>query len=136
MQVQMARLKEEDYHRRVAYRNLEEYEVDIGMSGTSCTLLIIVGDTVYYGFVGDSLVAISKFLNSSNDNKNISNMDYIITKPWHVPDNLQEKMRIYKNRGEVRGNSIKSVKKNTDPHAVVDVTQIQEAQKEDDFEIG
>lgn len=59
----MARIKEEEYMRRIAYRNLEEYEVDIGMSGTSCTLIIVIGATIYFGFVGDSLVAVSKFRN-------------------------------------------------------------------------
>jgi hypothetical protein len=73
------------------------------MSGTSCTLVIMIGNMIYFGFVGDSLVAVSKYLNQTND-KNTSNMDYIITKPWHVPDNTSEKIRIYKNRGEVRGN--------------------------------
>lgn len=38
-------------------------------------------------------------------------MDYIITKPWHVPDNPHEKIRIYKNNGEVRGNVPKKQKK-------------------------
>ena len=83
----MARLKEEDYMRRVAFRNLKEYEVDIGMSGTSCTLVIIIGDTVYYGFVGDSLVSISKFYNSNSAAETLSNMELICTKPWHVPEN-------------------------------------------------
>jgi hypothetical protein len=63
MQVQMARVKEEEYMRRVAFRNIEEYEVDIGMSGTSCTLVIVIGNYIYFGFVGDSLVAVSKYLN-------------------------------------------------------------------------
>ena len=53
--------------RRIAYRNLEEYEIDIGLSGTTCTLIIIVGDIIYYGFVGDSLLTMSKFMNTASD---------------------------------------------------------------------
>ena len=63
----MARIKEEEYMRRIAYRNLEEYEIDIGLSGTTCTLIIIVGDIIYYGFVGDSLLTMSKFMNTASD---------------------------------------------------------------------
>lgn len=110
MQLQMARIKEEEYTRRIAYRNLEEYEIDIGMSGTTCTLLIIIGDTIYFGFVGDSLVAVSKYMNSVSD-KNALNKDFIITKPWHVPIEAHEKNRIYKHRGEVRGTKPESKKK-------------------------
>ena len=67
MNMQMARIKEEEYTRRIALRNMEEYEVDIGMSGTSCTLVIMIANTIYFGFVGDSLVAVSKYLNQTND---------------------------------------------------------------------
>ena len=63
----MARIKEEEYMRRIAYRNPEEYDVDIGMSGSSCTLVIMIGSVIYFGFVGDSLVAISKYLTQVND---------------------------------------------------------------------
>lgn len=110
MQLQMARVKEEDYMRRIAYRNLEEYEIDIGMSGTTCTLLLIIGDMIYFGFVGDSLLAISKFMNSASD-KHALNKDHIITKPWHVPEESHEKNRIYRCRGEVRGEKPVKTKK-------------------------
>jgi muramoyltetrapeptide carboxypeptidase LdcA involved in peptidoglycan recycling len=103
----MARLKEEEYMRRVAYRNLDEYQVDIGMSGTSATLVIIIQNTIYYGFVGDSLVAVSKFSSptseKTNDSSSSKDVDMIITKPWHTPENCHEKNRIYKHKGEVRG---------------------------------
>ena len=102
MQLQMARIKEEEYMRRIAYRNLEEYEIDIGLSGTTCTLIIIVGDIIYYGFVGDSLLTMSKFMNTASD-KHAQNKDHIITKPWHDPSEAHEKNRIYRCRGEVRG---------------------------------
>jgi hypothetical protein len=82
----MARIKEEEYMRRIAHRNQEEYDIDVGMSGTSCTLVLIIGNTVYFGFVGDSLVAVSKYLNQVSD-QNTTNLDLILTKPWHTPEN-------------------------------------------------
>jgi len=79
-----------------------EFEVDIGMSGTTCTLVIIVNSIVYYGFIGDSLLCISKVM-TQNIDQNTTNDDYIVTKPIHVPSMPKEKMRIYSFRGEVRG---------------------------------
>jgi hypothetical protein len=72
------------------------------MSGTSCTLVIIIGNLIYYGFLGDSLLCLSKVFNAVSE-KNTTNYDLVISKPWHVPDNPSEKMRIYRSRGEVRG---------------------------------
>lgn len=41
-------------------RQRNEYNVDIGLSGTSATLIIIFNNTIYYGYVGDSLACLSK----------------------------------------------------------------------------
>jgi len=41
-------------------RGRNEYNVDIGLSGTSATLIIIFNNTIYYGYVGDSLACLSK----------------------------------------------------------------------------
>jgi len=72
------------------------------MSGTTATLVIIIGEMVYYGFIGDSLACISKILNAHSD-QNTTNYDFILTKPFHTPDNEKEKFRVYRRRGEVRG---------------------------------
>jgi hypothetical protein len=125
----MARIKEEEYMRRIAYRNLEEYEIDIGLSGTTCTLLIIIGDTIYFGFVGDSLLTISKFMNSASD-KYAKNKDHIITSPWHVPSETNEKNRIYRSKGEVRGEQPKSKKK-----TIIELNE-DGSEVEPDFETG
>jgi hypothetical protein len=47
-----------------------------------------------------------------NDNmdQNTLNNELIITKPFHVPSESQEKMRIYNNNGEVRGGTYLSKK--------------------------
>ena len=131
MQLQMARIKEEEYMRRIAFRNLEEYEIDIGMSGTTCTLLIIIGDMIYFGFVGDSLLAISKFMNTASD-KHAQNNDHIITKPWHVPEESHEKNRIYRCKGEVRGERPKKQKK----AAIIEMGEDILTPLEPDFETG
>ena len=41
-------------------REEKEYSFDIGMSGSSCTLVIIKNDFVYHAHVGDSLAVLSK----------------------------------------------------------------------------
>jgi len=72
------------------------------MSGTSGTLVIMMGDHVYYGYVGDSLICISKIM-AGNASENTLNNDLIVTKNYHLPSDFKEKMRIYRRRGEVRG---------------------------------
>lgn len=58
-------------------RDDREYNLDIGMSGTSCSLVIMIGNNVYYGFVGDSLICLSKVL-SGNQNINCLNNEFIL----------------------------------------------------------
>jgi len=85
------------------------------MSGTTCTLVIIVNNIIYYGFVGDSLMCLSKVLTQNMD-LNTTNDDFILTKPFHVPSLPKEKIRIYGHRGEVRGGEeIKKKKKDLVP---------------------
>jgi serine/threonine protein phosphatase PrpC len=52
----------EDFKRRIQSRDEKEFDIDIGMSGSTCTLVIIVDKVLYYGFVGDSLMVISKIM--------------------------------------------------------------------------
>ena len=102
MRLLKLKIETEKYLKRIAHRQSEEYDVDIGMSGCSCTLVVIIGCRIFYGFIGDTLLSLSKVLTAVSE-KNTTNYDLIITKPWHVPDNSSEKMRIYSQRGEVRG---------------------------------
>ena len=91
-------------------RDKDEYNIDIGMSGTSCTLVVMIDDMVYYGYIGDSLICLSKVM-SGNASENTSNNDLIVSKSFHMPSDVNEKMRIYRRRGEVRGEQIKKKKK-------------------------
>lgn len=43
--------------------------------------------------------------------QNTQNNDLIVTKPFHLPENVNEKIRIYKHRGEIRGGKEKRKKK-------------------------
>ena len=72
------------------------------MSGTTCTLVILLDGIMYYGFVGDSMACMSKVLTATSDQNTLNN-DLIVTKPLHIPGNISEKMRIYSKKGEVRG---------------------------------
>ena len=99
--IQIQNIRDKEYERRAAIRNRNEYKIDIGMSGTTCTLIIIIHNMVYYGFVGDSLACFTK-KRSNFAEQNARNHHYIITWPIHIPDNPGEEKRIYKNKGEVR----------------------------------
>lgn len=81
-------------------RQRNEYNVDIGLSGTSATLIIILNNNIYYGYVGDSLACLSKegFMNYDI----ITNSSLVITQPFHFPDEPKEKLRIYSKGGEIR----------------------------------
>lgn len=129
----MKKIAAEKYLKRIALRNGTEYDIDIGMSGCSCTLVIIIGKKIYYGFVGDTLLCLSKVLTSVSE-KNTTNYDLIVTKPWHVPDDLKEKMRIYKHHGEVRGGVPKNKpkKKETDADDEQDIIEDHKL-KDDEF---
>lgn len=87
---------------RIRNRDAKEYDIDIGMSGTTCTLIILLDGIMYYGFVGDSMACMSKVLTATSDQNTLNN-DLILTKPLHIPTNIGEKMRIYSKKGEVRG---------------------------------
>ena len=69
------------------------------MSGTTCTLAIIIDKDVYFGHIGDSLMCISKRVLHNA----LKNNELIVTKPWHTPTLMKERVRIYNNKGEVRG---------------------------------
>lgn len=106
---QILQLSNEEFERKIQIRNKKEYEVDIGMSGTTCTLAIIIDGVVYYGFIGDSLMCLSKIMTQNMD-QNTTQTELIITKPIHFPVLPSEKMRIYKHKGEIRG-EVKEKKK-------------------------
>lgn len=81
----MRKKANEKYLRRIARRSEQEYDIDIGMSGCSCTLVIIIGNSIYYGYIGDTLLALSKVMTAVGE-KNTTNYDLVVTKPWHLPD--------------------------------------------------
>lgn len=97
-------IRDEELNSKLRRRNPNEYNIDIGMSGTSCTLCIMIEDQIFYGFIGDSLMCLSKLL-LGNANENTLNNDLIVTKQIHMPSNQDEKMRIFRRRGEVRGDN-------------------------------
>lgn len=63
-------------------RRENEYDVDIGMSGTSGTLVIVKDNAVCYANVGDSLACLSRQL-SQGSLDNYTNDSMILTKPFH-----------------------------------------------------
>ena len=92
-----------DFRKSLALRDPEEKNIDISMSGTTGTIVIMIDTMIYYGWVGDSLVCLSRQLDNACSQKNLINNDFILTKPYHTPDMDREKHRIYKYKGEVRG---------------------------------
>ena len=95
-------LKDKQFKDRLRIRDSREYNLEVAGSGTTCTLVVIQDGTVYYGFIGDSLACMSKVLTQTSQ-LNTTNNDLILTKPIHLPSHPHEKMRIYRSRGEVRG---------------------------------
>jgi hypothetical protein len=55
----------------VSKREDNEFNLDIGMSGTACTLIIVKDGVIYSGIIGDALCIVSKNLNSVIAEKNI-----------------------------------------------------------------
>lgn len=55
------------------------------MSGTTCTLVFIIGNMIYFGYVGDSLACTFKKQNDYAD-YNVKNHHQIMTWPIHLPD--------------------------------------------------
>lgn len=100
---QIKRVREQEFRRALAGRDPEEHQLDIGMSGTTGTIVIILDQNIYYGWVGDSLLCMSRQLDNACSKKILTNNDFILTKPLHVPCQEREKHRIYKFKGEVRG---------------------------------
>ena len=134
----LKRIANEKYLKRIAQRNEQEYDIDIGMSGCSCTLVIIIGNTIYYGFVGDTLLCLSKVLTAVSE-KNTTNYDLVVTKPWHLPDEMKEKMRVYKHHGEVRGGvtRTKQKKKESEQEDEDEDNMIDDhILKHDEFQVG
>lgn len=96
---QMRRIKALEVRRRLRTRSEDEFNIDIGMSGTTATLIIIIDDTIYYGWVGNSLCCLSSKLHGKQEK-----LPEVLTYPFHTPTNVGEKIRIYNiNKGEVRG---------------------------------
>lgn len=81
------------------------------MSGCTCTLAIIFEKCIYFGFIGDTLMCMSKRMNDNLENI-IKNNELILTRPFHIPSNPKERIRIFNNRGEVRGDKSLTNQKN------------------------
>jgi len=79
------KIRDEEFKRRLKIREESEFNIDIGMSGTSCTLVVMIEDMVYYGYIGDSLICLSKVL-AGNASENTLNNDLIVSKQFHMPD--------------------------------------------------
>ena len=106
----MGRIKAMEVRKRLKTRNEDEFNIDIGMSGTTATLVIIIDDMIYYGWVGNSLCCISSKLYGKQEK-----LPEVLTYPFHTPVNQGEKIRIYNiNKGEVR--SKQDYKNNLDSH--------------------
>ena len=58
--IQMKNIGDNQFYKRIKTRDKEEYDVDIGMSGCSCTLVIIIDKDIYTAHIGDSMVCLSK----------------------------------------------------------------------------
>ena len=71
---------------------VKDENFDIALSGTSATLVIKVGTKIVVGWVGTTRVAIHK------DDGTF----YWLTKANHRPNEISEKIRIYRHRGEIR----------------------------------
>mmetsp|Transcript_11252 Transcript_11252/g.17045 ORF Transcript_11252/g.17045 Transcript_11252/m.17045 type:complete len:87 (+) Transcript_11252:486-746(+) len=65
--MQIKRIRDKEFVTRLASRDESEYNIDISMSGTTCSLVIIIGENVFVGFVGDSLVCISRILTAHQE---------------------------------------------------------------------
>ena len=103
-------LKDKQFKDRLRIRDSREYNLEVAGSGTTCTIVVVQDGSVYYGFIGDSLACMSKVLTQTSQ-FNTKNNDLILTKPIHLPSHPHEKMRIYRSRGEVRGETLDDVAK-------------------------
>ena len=131
-------IRDEEFKRRLQIRNEEEYNLDIGMSGTSCSLVIMMDDSIHFGYVGDSLICISKIM-AGNASENTMNNDLILNKYYHDPSNFKEKMRIYRRRGEVRGEALNKKKFKIQDESETDSSKGSESgddKEEQDFQTG
>ena len=76
------KIRDKEFLRRLNIRNDSEYNIDIGLSGTSCSIIIVIGDMVYFGYIGDSLICLSKSM-VGNAAENTLNNDLLLTKESH-----------------------------------------------------
>jgi serine/threonine protein phosphatase PrpC len=97
-------LRIKEFQKQIKIREENEYNCDIGMSGTSCTLVILKNEFIYHAHVGDSLACLSKIFVNRVHESNCLNDSLILTLPIHTPNNAMEHMRIYNHKGEIRGN--------------------------------
>lgn len=109
VRVQVQKIRDDEFNRVMAIRRENEYDLDIGMSGTSGTIVIIKDNNhVFYGNVGDSLACLSIFQPPGTVDSLYKNNKMILTQPFHLPEDTTEKMRIYRHKGEVRGTKYES----------------------------
>lgn len=101
--MQIQQIRDKEFRRVLAIRKENEYNLDIGMSGTVGTLVVMRGSSVIYGNVGDCLACLSRNSPAGTFEANFTNESMILTKPYHQPEDMTEKMRIFRRKGEIRG---------------------------------
>lgn len=82
-------------------RKEHEKYCDVLLSGTSATVVIQTKKKIYYGWVGDSLIALQGSHRNA-DQSFFKSEDLFMNYPGHKPVNPKEKVRIYNKRGEIR----------------------------------
>ena len=119
----------------LAIRKENEYNIDIGMSGTVGTLVIMRGSSVIYGNVGDCLACLSRNSPVGTYEANFTNESMILTKPYHQPEDMSEKMRIFRRKGEIRGMvDIKSKEESKEKSAKAAGDEEEDYQDEEEME--
>lgn len=101
------------------------------MSGTVGTLVVLRGASVIYGNVGDCLACLSRNNPAGTFEANFTNESMILTKPFHQPEDMTERMRIFRRKGEIRGmvDNKNKEQENKEPAAQV-ATEDQDAEAE------
>ena len=73
------------------------------LSGTSATLVIQTNKKLHFGWIGDSNIALQTLKDKGVSGAN--KLTTFLNDPPHKPSVLNEKIRIYNNRGEIRETS-------------------------------
>ena len=98
----IGKIRNEDLNSRICTRDPKQREFDILLSGTSATLVIQTNKKLHFGWIGDSNIALQTL---KDKQVNGANKTMYLNDPAHKPSVLNEKIRIYNNRGEIRETS-------------------------------